>query len=287
MNNLVREFRELLDDGSKDENDVQRFLEDNSEMIPLPFLATHQLHQSAIISKLPIGNGYISDFAYLTKCSDYWYLVLMEIEDPKKEIFLKSSENICFTAKFNNAYDQILSWKAYLEDGDNKENLRKRVKKLMGSSPIANIPFYIRYVLIYGRKKEKQDSEKRIRMFNQKNTADIQIKTFDSLISEYESKKELPKMILSPWKEDGFLIKKVPSKEIEMWLLGYLNSDYIKIDSKAREILITQGYHIEKWEAGEYLTEGGKMDKLSKYYSLPKGLPKTLLESELKREGKL
>jgi len=246
MNDLAEEFEILLNDKSKNENDIQCFLEENSELIPLPFLAGHQLHQSAVISKLPIGNGYVSDLAYLTKCSDYWHLVLIEIEDPKKKIFLKSSENIRFTANFNNAYEQVLSWKAYLEDENNADELKKRVKKLMGYDQIANIPFYVRYVLIYGRSTEKQNSEKRIKMFNQKNTSEIQVKTFDSLISEYKLKPELPKMILSPWRESGFLIKKVPHKDIEMWLLAYLSSDYIKIDNIARERLIEQGYHIEK-----------------------------------------
>jgi len=282
MNDLIKKFEKFLDDKNNDENDIQCFLEENSELIPLPFLAGHQLHQSAIISKLPIGNGYISDFAYLTKCSDYWYLVLMEMEDPKKTIFKKSSENIRFTANFNNAYEQVLSWKAYLEDGNNADELKKRVRKLMGEGLITDIPFYVRYVLIYGRKSEKQNSEKRIKMFNQKNTHEIQVKTFDSLVSEYQSKPELPKMILSPWRENGFLIKKVPPKDIEMWLLGYLNSDYIKIDNTARERLIEQGYHIEKWEQGEYLTEDGKMDKLTKYHSLPNGLIKAVLGKELK-----
>jgi hypothetical protein len=206
----------------------------------------------------------------------------MEIEDPKKTMFKKSSENIRFTANFNNAYEQVLSWKAYLEDGNNADELKKRVKKLMGEGLITDIPFYVRYVLIYGRRSEKQNSEKRIKMFNQKNTHEIQVKTFDSLISEYQSKPELPKMILSPWREYGFLIKKVPPKDIEMWLLGYLNSDYIKIDNTARERLIEQGYHIEKWEQGEYLTEDGKMDKLTKYHSLPNGLIKAVLGKELK-----
>ena len=49
MNNIVEGFKKLLDDENKDENDVQRYLEDNSELIPLPFLAGHQLHESAIL----------------------------------------------------------------------------------------------------------------------------------------------------------------------------------------------------------------------------------------------
>ena len=74
----------------------------------------------------------------------YWNLVLIEIEEPKKKTFLKDSEYIKFTAEFNNAYDQVLSWKAYLEEDNNTAELRKRVRKLMGDSPIANIPFYVK-----------------------------------------------------------------------------------------------------------------------------------------------
>ena len=286
MCKLIRDFELILNDPEKKEKDIQVFLEENAELIPLPFLAGHQLHQSLIISKLPIGNSFISDFAYLTKCSDYWLLVLIEIENLHKKIFLNSSENIRFTAKFNNAYEQILDWKAYLEEDNNIDEIKKRVIKLMGEGEIANIPFYVRYFLIYGRSKEK-NSEKRIRLFNQKNTEQIQVKTYDSLISEYKSKPELPKMILSPWKDNGFCIKKVPDKEIEMSLLGYLSKDFIKIDNIARDKMINQGYCIEKWEQGECLTEDGKMDKFTMYNSLPNGLKKTILEEELKIEGKL
>ena len=60
-------------------------------------------------------------------------------------------------------------------------------------------------------------------------------------------------LILSPCRENGFSIKKVPHSDIEMWLLSYLNCDYIKLSSKARKRLIAQGYHIKDWD----LTEEG------------------------------
>ena len=155
----------------------------------------------------------------------------------------------------------------------------------MISNGLENNPVYIKYVLIYGRRQEKKDSERRINMFNQKNTNDIKVKTFDSLISEYECKAKLPKLILSPWKENGFKIKLFPDKNVETWLFSYLNSDYIKISKSARENLIAQGYCIEEWENGEYLTEDGKMDKITKYNSLPDNhLYKKMLERELKEK---
>lgn len=286
MSEIIKEFEKLLEDKSKNENDIQIFLEDNSELIPLPFLATHQLHQSAVISKLPLGNEFITDFAYLTKCSDYWNLVLIEIEDPKKNIFTKSTENVTFTSKFNHAYEQVQSWKAYVEYGTHKMELKNRVEKLMGIGSITEIPFYVKYVLIYGRRSEK-NSNKRICAFNTKNNDDILVKTYDSLISEYTSKPKIPKMILSAWKEQGFCIKKVPMNLINMTLLTYLNSDYIKIDPNARKQLIAQGYCIDQWESGEYLTEFDKMDELSAYNNLKRGFKKDWLKIKLEKEGKL
>lgn len=85
MNDLIERFRSALEDDSLNENDIQRFLEENSELISTPFLLNHHLHFNVLISKFKISDGLISDFAYLTKSSDFWDLVLVEIEDPKKE----------------------------------------------------------------------------------------------------------------------------------------------------------------------------------------------------------
>ena len=65
----------------KDENEVQRYLEVNSNLLPVNnWLLGHRVHCATIISKFRFGNEYISDFAYLTKCSDEWYVVFVEIE---------------------------------------------------------------------------------------------------------------------------------------------------------------------------------------------------------------
>ncbi len=280
-NDLVAEFRKLLD-SCDSENSIQIFLEKHAELIPLPFLAGHQLHQSAVISKLPIGNSFICDLAYLTKCSDYWNIVFIELEKPTKKIFLETQENVRTRAEFNQAYEQVQSWKAYLENSNHLDELKKRISKLMGDGLITRIPFYARYVLIYGRSEEKNSSEKRIELFNQKNTESILVKTYDSIISEYLAKPIIPKMILTLWKDNGFQIKNIPEQNLEMSLLGYLNSDFIKFDNNIKNKLISQGYCIEQWEKGNLLTQdGGKLDKQTKINSLPpNNLIRRILESE-------
>lgn len=284
----IKEFKMQLVDETKREKDIQEYLEDNTEFIPLPILNGHQLHLNVVISKLQIGQEYVCDFAYLTKCSDYWDLVLMELEDPKKTIFKKDNQNIRFTHQFNDAYGQIESWKSYLEKDNNASLIKKRLRHLMGEG-MYNIPFNIKYVLIYGRNSEKERQEKRIDMFNQKNTEKIKVKTYDSLISEYSSKNsELYKVILSPWKEDGYKIKKIPDGDIEINLFRWLTKENLSFSQEIKKQLTSRGYQIDKWEQGEKLTEGfGKTDKLTEYFSLDDCFKRKFIEMELKEEGKL
>ncbi|MGL4451787.1 MAG: Shedu anti-phage system protein SduA domain-containing protein [Sarcina sp.] len=283
---LVEKFRKILDDVETNENSIQSFLEEHSELIPLPILEGHQLHNSVVISKLPINGGLISDFAYLTKCSDCWNLVLIELEDSKKKLFLKDNENIRFTSEFNNAYDQILSWRAYINE--NKAILKEKVSKLLTPIQMKNLPFKVSYILIIGRNKDKKNSERKIEMFYQKNQQDILVKTYDSVISEYLKKPhQIYKIILSPWKDKGFKIKKVPNREVETYLFSTMTTDDLKIEAGARDRLMKQGYCIDKWEKGEFLTEDGKYDIKTKIEMVGENIfQRKFLEARLKENQK-
>lgn len=212
-------------------------------LIPLPFLLNHHLHMNSIISKFKIGNEYITVFAYLTKSSDFWYFVLMELEDPKKRIFTKNNENIYFHSDFNHAYDQVTSWKAYISQHSNE--ILNQIDKIRVPLNYNNVIF--KYVLIYRRSCEKANSPKKTAMFAPKSTDDIRVMTYDSLISNCEI---LPynseKVILSPWKSQGFKIKVLPDK-ISTPLFSYLVPDYLSIDSFNIEKLKSR---IIKWIHG-------------------------------------
>lgn len=74
----------------KDENEVQRYLEKHGHLLPVNnWILGHQVHCAFIISKFKFGNQFVSDFTYLTKCSDEWYVVFVEIENPKRKFLLK------------------------------------------------------------------------------------------------------------------------------------------------------------------------------------------------------
>ena len=226
-----------------------------------------------------LGNEFVTDFAYLTKSSDYWEFVLVELEDAKKKIFTNDKENIYFHSEFNHAYDQITSWKAYVNK--NREAILHQIDKLR--VPLNENSVRFKYVLVIGRNAEKDNSEKRRAMFAEKSDNDIRVMTYDSLVSQCKS---VPyngeKIILSTWKEQGFKIKKLPKQEISTSLFAYLKPEYLQISERDIEILKEQDYQIDIWLSGRALSYNDKYDAASLAERTTNPLKKAVLLAEAK-----
>ena len=122
-----KEFVKLLNE-CKDENEVQDFIEKHSQFIPRKYMENHGISANVVVSKLPIGNKWQTDFAFVSKCSNYWNIVLIEIEDPKKLIFTKDDK---FTQSFNYARQQVEEWKNKIKDDYTlQESIKKSLKVL-------------------------------------------------------------------------------------------------------------------------------------------------------------
>ena len=52
---------------------------------------------NCVISKFKLGNEFVTDFAYLTKSSDYWEFVLVELEDAKRRFLQMIRKIFIFT----------------------------------------------------------------------------------------------------------------------------------------------------------------------------------------------
>src|SRR3546814_14039289 len=74
--------------------------------MPTPDVLHHRLHMNSVIAKFPIGER-STDYAYLSKSTVEWQLVLVELEDSSKRIFKDSSKNDAFTVDFSDAVAQI------------------------------------------------------------------------------------------------------------------------------------------------------------------------------------
>lgn len=252
--NLITDFKKMLDDVNTKENDIQGFLEIHSQLIPTPFLLGHSLHFNSVISKFKLSGNYITDFAYMTKCTDYWNLVLIELEDSHKRIFTNNRKNTYFHNEFNHAYDQITSWKNYIEQ--NKESVLKKITKL--KLPIRHTPIRVKYVLIIGRNSDKNTEEK-TNMFAQKSNDEVKVMTYDSIISMYKySELSTNKMILSHWKE-GFKIKYVPDN-LDTSIFAFVKPEYLDIGIEETKKLIAQDYQMDRWKQGYPLMCNSKYD---------------------------
>lgn len=250
-------FLDGLDKSKKNENEIQRYLEANTELIPTPIILNHSLHFNVMYSKFELDN-LKSDFLYITKSSAHWNVVLIELEDSNKKIFTNSLEQIHFSSEFNNSIDQISGWKSEIEKG--KEKVVQGIECLLGNGTMRKNPIIFKYVLIIGRT-EKTYSDRHFQLLSQKSReSDITIMTYDSIISYIQEAPYIYKKILiSKWLQ-GIKIKFADSTFTTMF--AYINPSYLKLEDPERQKFIDEGYEIEKWENGEMLSFNLKFTKM-------------------------
>ena len=255
---LVQEFKELLDDSSKNENDIQKYLENHTMLIPTPHILNHGLHYNFFISKLPLGQKYKTDFVYLTKSSDSWWIVLMELENQHKKMFKGNRKHAEFSDDFHSAFQQIKDWRNYLTD--NKGEFLKSTDRLR--HPLHENKVYFKYVLVIGRNKEKDTFEQRRSALAQEEDyfKDLRIITYDTLLSYYKQSRRLPleSIVVSPYQGDRFAIKRLPASEISTPAFEYLKPDDLHISSSDIEKFKAEDYEIDKWLDGKQLAYNEK-----------------------------
>src|SRR5262249_55592412 len=140
------------------------------------------------LRKLAFGADYKSDFCYLSKSSDDWNCILVELEKPASQFFKKSLSD--FHPNFLRALQQINEWKAWFLNSGNKDGFVNGTLGLV-RVPLAENPTFMKYVLVFGRRSEYANNEIRRRRVAAQETAEFKILTFDSLIEDLASKRDL------------------------------------------------------------------------------------------------
>ena len=69
--------------------------------------------------KLPFGTNYKSDFFYLSKSSDDWNCVFIELERPQAKFFKPKSNEL--TDEFLAGLNQIDTWRAWFLNAANRQ----------------------------------------------------------------------------------------------------------------------------------------------------------------------
>ena len=184
--NLVQEYLSLLDSQSR-EQVYQRYMEDNTQLVPREFVLNHGIWAQIILRKLPLGSSYKSGFAFVTKSSLQWRCVFIEIKRPDKKFFRDSSTD--FHADFQRPIQQIGRWRAWFK-GKEHERACEVLHPLL-SFPQVEDPVDIKFILVYGRRAEFQSTKIRRALIDSQQREDFRIMSFDSLVEDLPSKEPL------------------------------------------------------------------------------------------------
>lgn len=246
---LATEFEHLLTAKDKDENDIQAFLEQHTEILDTsPWLLNHRLHMNCVIAKFPIG-GRTADFAYLTKSSQRWTLVLVEIEHANKPLFTASSKHVGNSAAFNEALAQTAVWRDHWEQ--HQAEVRERLLPLLVPPPMARNRIELRRVLIIGRSTAKDFNQaQRDRLATIERDQDIKILTYDSLLRSYRAGWGEKKCVLSP-RSTGYAIKRLDG--FPLLLFAYVYPEHLSVPTVIEARLKADGYQMEAWRNNQPL----------------------------------
>lgn len=185
---LENEFKDLLNK-ELDESAYQNFLEQNTSFIPVkPYELNHGINFDLIISKMRIGDSYISDFFYLSKSSDTWNVVFIEIEKPSSKLFNKDGS---IAQDLNKGISQINDWRCFFEKDSNKNAFLDNaiIKALRSINPsILDNPCVFKYILVIGRREEIYRNHIYKTKLRQLEDSDFSIISFDSLSENIERK---------------------------------------------------------------------------------------------------
>lgn len=238
-------LRALLDNPDVLENDLQAYLERHTELLPNPHLLNHQVHFRSVISKFAIGK-WKTDYAFLTKSSVKWRLVLVELEKPQKRLFNQSGRYVEFSAELNSALSQIRTWRD--EVTSELPSIRKRIAPLtahMGSNPLE-----IWYLLVIGRDAELNTQRRRTRLADP-GEPHLQIMTWDSLLRLQEHGNVDRKCVLTET-ATGFSIKHM--HRIPPHLFAWMGPEHLVVTARDVATLEADGYDMKAWRSGKLLT---------------------------------
>ena len=133
----------------------------------------------------------------MSKSTDDWSYVMIEIEKPKSKFFKDGSNQL--HKDFIDAVGQIKSWKAWFNSPANQSHFEQQLSFL--KKPIKDTPVYMKYILVFGRRSEIEGSEIRRNLVKSYEDFDFKIMTFDSLYEDITRKHPLYKGV----KKSGYI----------------------------------------------------------------------------------
>lgn len=207
------------------EQEYQACLEHEPRLIPREFVQNHGIHFQLLLRKLRLGGDFATDFCYLSKSSDDWNIVLVEIEKPRSRFF--SGDR--FHGDFRVALEQVNTWRSWFSERANLSYLADSVLGLV-RRPLAKNPCHIKYVLVMGRRQEYAASDYLRRRVAAEERDDFKILTYDSLLEDQDSKREL---YVGTLRAGGLDI--LSSRYVDDSLFAYVPPEQLRITPSLRK----------------------------------------------------
>lgn len=175
---LAEEFEALLDK-AKDEETVHGFLEAHPQLLPDVGFFHNGPRGDLVVSKLPLGEDFICDFAFVTEDSQTLLFTCIEIESPAKRLFNKGA---AFSRDYLDARQQIADWNGWAQ-----QNMRQALRLFDRLGQWLSVERYsitLQCILVMGRRAEINTVKRRQRWAaeNALRQASMNIMTYDRLV---------------------------------------------------------------------------------------------------------
>ena len=205
---LADKLKTLIDSDPKEEA-VQEFFEEHPRCLPRAGLFHHGLRGDIVVSKLPLHNDFVTDFAYMTKNSQEVRIFCVEIERPGKLVFRKDNQ---FTSDYVKAKQQVVDWNYWAQ-----HNMRDMVKYFgrLGHHLTEDFTgLSMHSILIMGRRSELNTRARRVRWSAEASLLpkSIDVMTYDRIIEELEMGAYMPDnihILVCSYQDQALKVKRV------------------------------------------------------------------------------
>ncbi len=178
---LADELEELLNEPA-DEASIQEYFERYPQLLPGMDRFHHGPRGDAVISKLPLGTDFITDFAFVSANSQYLCLTCVELESPKKKLFTRGAS---FSRSYLDARQQVTDWNYWAQ-----QHLRGTLALFSSLGKWTNfMEVTLRCILVVGRRDELS-TRKRLERWSAEyalKPSSIDIMTYDRVLEQIRS----------------------------------------------------------------------------------------------------
>lgn len=206
----LTELESLLD-SNPPEAAVHEFFERHPRFLPEAGFLHNGIHDDVVISKMPLHNDFVTDFAYVNVNSQYARVICLEIERPGLKLFTRDGE---FTSEFTRARQQILDWNLWAQHNvkDALKYFGRYGQHLLG--PHNHVSLHS--ILIVGRRSQLTTRKRRERWAAEGAIMprSVDIMTYDRLLENAAREWERPpnkKILVCAYRDRALRVKHVTS----------------------------------------------------------------------------